>query len=77
MIKLYNRVVVLKHISNTAIKSGDVGTVVMIHPKKIAYEVEFFALDGSTIDVITVDAKNVRAVTKNEITHVRSLAFVS
>ena len=46
MIKLYNRVVVLKRISNTAIKSGDVGTVVMIHPKKLAYEVEFFAEDA-------------------------------
>lgn len=53
---------------------GDVGTVVHIYPNDAAYELEFFALDGRTLDVITVEAEQVRAVKRNDVLHVREIA---
>lgn len=53
---------------------GDVGTVVHIYPNGAAYELEFFALDGRTLDVITVEAEQVRAVKRNDVLHVREIA---
>jgi hypothetical protein len=37
------------------------------------YEVEFFTLDGKTLDVITVLASQVRPVSSREIAHARPL----
>jgi hypothetical protein len=36
------------------ITAGTRGTVVHVHPHGVAYEVEAFAADGSTIAVVTV-----------------------
>lgn len=74
MIKIYDRVVLTVNLPKSNLKKGDVGTIVMIHEKGKGFEVEFFALDGSTISIETVLANQVRKVKKNEIAHVRNIA---
>lgn len=55
------------------LKAGDVGVVVMIHGDNEGYELEIFSLDGKTIDVVTVEANQVRPVEQHEIMHARTL----
>jgi hypothetical protein len=56
---------------------GDIGTVVLVHEGGAGYEVEFTALDGQTLAVLTLAAKQVRSVRANEIAHARELAPTS
>jgi hypothetical protein len=55
------------------LKAGDVGTVVHVHKKGEAFEVEFITLNGETVGVATLTAAQVRPVLKREITHARLL----
>lgn len=73
-IKLYDRVVLANDLPGTKLKKGDVGTVVEIYNDGEAYEVEFFALDGSTLDVRTIEANYLKAVSGNMVLHTRELA---
>ena len=73
MIKEFERVVLTEDIAGTALRKDDVGVVVMIYKNGKAYEVEFLALDGSTIAVETVKASQVRPVKNTEILHVRDV----
>jgi hypothetical protein len=59
------------------LEPGDVGTVVHVYRDGQAYEVEFLALDGHTAAVVTVEASQVRPVTRREITHSRELGTVA
>lgn len=73
MIKEHERVVLKADLPAEKLEAGDVGTVVHIYRDGLAYEVEFTTLDGSTAAVVTVEAANVRPVSKRDITHVREL----
>lgn len=73
-IKLYDRVVLTQNLPDSILKSGDVGTVVEIYNDGEAYEVEFFALDGSTLAVETVPAHLAKPVSGKMMLHVRELA---
>jgi hypothetical protein len=73
MIKEHDRVVLKKEVPDHGLKSGDVGTVIHVHKKGVAFEVEFVALDGETLAVATLDASQVRPVQRKEITHARLL----
>ena len=73
-IKLYDRIVLTHDLHDSNLKKGDVGTVVEIYNDGEAYEVEFFALDGSTLDVRTIDARYLKAVSGNMMLHTRELA---
>lgn len=73
MIKEHDRVVLLKDITEEGLKAGDVGTVVHIYRYGEAFEVEFMTLNGRTVTIVTVPASHVRAVSSNDITHVREL----
>ena len=73
MIKEFERVVLTEDINGTALRKDDVGVVVMIYKNGEAYEVEFLALDGSTIAVETVKANQIRPVKNTEILHVRDV----
>jgi len=53
---------------------GDIGSVVLVHEGGKGYEVEFTTLDGETIAVVTLNAKQVRHSKPREIAHVRGLA---
>jgi len=74
MIKEHDRIVLLKDLPEDGLQAGDVGTVIHIHRKGEAFEVEFMTLDGGTVAVITLLSSQIRAVSKRDITHVRELA---
>jgi len=74
MIQEHDSVVLTKDLASEALKAGDVGTVVHIHRKGEAYEVEFVSLDGETLAVVTLMANQVRPATSGEIAHARELA---
>ncbi len=61
MIKEFEKIVLTENLIGTPFIRGDVGTVVLIHPDKKEYEIEFFALDGSTLGVETVSARQIKS----------------
>jgi hypothetical protein len=46
MIKEHDRVVLKEEVPEQGLKTGDVGTVIHVHKKDKAFEVEFVALKG-------------------------------
>ena len=73
MIKEHDRVVLTKAIPDQGLTAGDVGTVVHVHKKGEAFEVEFLTLHGETVALATLEVSQVRPVQKKEITHARLL----
>ncbi|PRY00085.1 uncharacterized protein DUF4926 [Pontibacter ummariensis] len=73
MIKEFERVILTEDIPGTELKKGDVGVVVEIYNGGEGYEVEFFALNGDTVAVETLENRQVRPATSREILHVRNL----
>ena len=74
MIKEHDRVILTAGVTEKGLETGDVGTVVHVYRDGEGFEVEFTALDGSTFAVATVEATQVRPVSRYEITHARPLA---
>lgn len=56
-----------------ALKPGDVGTVIHVHPGSAAIVVEFMSLDGDTAAIATVLSSQARPVTGADITHARTV----
>lgn len=56
------------------LRRGDISTVVLVHRGGKGYEVEFTALDGEAVAVVTLLAAQVRPAHKREIAHARELA---
>jgi hypothetical protein len=75
MIKEHDRIVLSKDLPAEGLLAGDVGTVVHIHNKGKAFEVEFMTLEGETITVVTLPSSQMRAVGKRDIAHARKLAI--
>jgi hypothetical protein len=71
MMKEHDRVVLKKSVPEQRLKAGDVGTVVHVHRKGEAFEVEFLTLNGETVGVATLTAAQVRPFLKRELTHAR------
>lgn len=71
MIKEHDRVVLKARIPKEGLEAGDVGTVVHVHAKGDAFEVEFLTLEGRTVSVTTVPASHLRPVGKHDVTHAR------
>lgn len=61
MIKEFERVILTENLKGSPFVKGDVGTIVMIHPDSKGFEIEFFALDGSTLGVETVSADQIKS----------------
>jgi hypothetical protein len=74
MISEHERAALTVDIPEYGLKMGDVGTVVHVYTDGSAYEIEFFTLDGQTLDVVTVEASQVRAVGARDVLHARSIA---
>lgn len=74
MLKEHERTVLTADLPEHHLKAGDVGIVVHIYQDALAYEVEFLTLDGTTIDVVTVKADQLRAVSQHDMLHVRERA---
>jgi hypothetical protein len=66
-------VVLVVDLPDYGLKSGDVGTVVLVNLCG-GYEVEFMALDGETIAVTSLADGQIRPIARHEIAHVRSIA---
>jgi hypothetical protein len=73
MIKEHDRVVLKTPVPAERLEAGDVGTVVHLYRDGEAYEVEFVTLDGHTAAVVTLEATQVRPVTRRDLTHTREL----
>jgi hypothetical protein len=74
MIQELDTVILARDVPQQGLRSGDVGTVVLIHRDGAAYEVEFVTLGGETIAVVTLPADAVRPITGREIAHAREVA---
>ena len=55
------------------LKSGDVGTIIHIHPDEEALVVEFMSLDGDTVAIAIVLPSQARPVTNADFTHARTV----
>ena len=73
MIKEHDLIVLTCDPSKEGLKAGDVGTVVHIHKRGEAFEVEFVTLNGDTVAVATVLASQVRPVSRRDLTHARPM----
>ncbi|SEM85892.1 DUF4926 domain-containing protein [Bradyrhizobium sp. OK095] len=73
MINELDLVVLKRDVPTVRLTAGDVGTVVLVHQKGAAYEVEFMTLSGDTVAVVTLDASDVRPVEAREIVHARAV----
>ena len=71
MLKEHDRVVLTADLPAARLKDGDVGCVVHVYPDASGYEVEFVALDGTTLAVETVPAAMVREVRPLELAQAR------
>jgi hypothetical protein len=65
--------VLTANIPKEGLLAGDVGAIVHIHKDGVAYEVEFMTLTGMTVAVATVEACDLRPVSRQDINHVREL----
>jgi hypothetical protein len=66
-------VVLTEDIPEHGLRTGDIGTVLLIHQNGAGYELEFMTLDGEPIAIISVFAHQVRPIQPKEIAHVRAL----
>jgi hypothetical protein len=73
-IREHDRVVLTTDLPGNKLAAGDVGTVVHVHRAGKAFEVEFVALDGETVAIVTLEHAQVRPVERREITHARRVA---
>jgi hypothetical protein len=73
MIKEHKQAVLTVDLPAHNLKAGDVGVVVHIYQNHAAYELEILSADGHTLDVVTVEANQVRATNSRDVLHVRAL----
>jgi hypothetical protein len=73
MIRELDTVVLADDLPEYGLKRGDIGAVVLVHPESRGYEVEFVALDGETVALLTLLSTQVRAVSRREIAHARTV----
>ena len=74
MIRELDSVVLAVDLPALGLKSGDVGTAVLVHSGGEGYEVEFVARDGETIAVTTLTGAQLRPIGHRELAHARPLA---
>ena len=72
MIKELDSVVLTVDLPDHGLARGDIGTVVLLHGES-GYEVEFVALDGETLAVVSLPVDQVRAIGPREIAQARSV----
>ncbi len=72
--KELDSVVLTRDLPEHGLKKGDIGTVVLVHGDGAGYEVEFMALDGETMAVVSLPAEEVRPADRRDIPHARRIA---
>ena len=73
MLKELDTVVLDADLPEHGLSRGDLGTIVLVHGDE-GYEVEFMALDGETLAVVSLFADQVRPVGPHEIAHARAVS---
>lgn len=73
MLEELDRIVLTADIESKGLKTGDVGTIVFVHRRGEAFEVEFLTLKGDTAAVATVLASQARPVTDRDVRHARHM----
>lgn len=73
-IEVFDRVVLMRDIPGRDLQSGDVGTITGVLEDGKVFKVEFFALDGSSIAELIVDANIVKPASSKMVQHVREMA---
>lgn len=76
MFQEHTQVVLMSPLPALGLEPGDVGVVVHVHGQGAAYEVEFMSLDGRTIGVETLAARQLRPVSASAVPHERVRAAV-
>jgi Domain of unknown function (DUF4926) len=71
MIEEHASIVLTEPLPSAGLEAGDVGVVVHVHRNGEAFEVEFMTLDGSTLTIETMTAKQIRAARDRDMPHVR------
>ena len=71
MIKELDQIVLTTELPEYGLQAGDIGTVVLVHQEGAGYEVEFVALDGEKLAVVSLFAAQVRPIAPREIACVR------
>jgi hypothetical protein len=72
-IKELDTVVLEKDLPDHGLERGDIGAVVHRYGDGEALEVEFVAGEGTTIALVTLDARAVRPMRRHEILHAREV----
>ncbi|MBX9812676.1 MAG: DUF4926 domain-containing protein [Burkholderiales bacterium] len=73
MIRELDTVALTVDIPGHGLKTGDIGTVVLVHGENAGFEVEFTTLDGETITVASLYPSQVRSIGPREMPHARAL----
>jgi hypothetical protein len=73
MIGELDLVVLARDLPAAGLRTGDIGTVVLVHRGGDGYEVEFMTLAGETVAVTTLRANDVRPIARGEIAHARAV----
>ncbi len=73
MIRELDSVVLTADLLEHGLRAGDVGTVVLVHGNGEGFEVEFIALDGETVAVVSLFPAQIRPIRQREITHARKV----
>jgi len=76
MLDELSTVALTEDLAEHGLRRGDLGTIVLVHLEN-GYEVEFIALDGESIAVVSLSPSQVRAVGKREIAQARAIENVS
>jgi hypothetical protein len=74
MLKELDTVVLDVDLPEHRLSRGDLGTIVLVHGGE-GYEVEFMALDGETLALVSLFADQVRPVGRREIAHARAVSL--
>ncbi|MFB2981495.1 DUF4926 domain-containing protein [Microseira sp. BLCC-F43] len=62
MIAELDRVALTTDLPEYSLRTGDIGTVVLVHQEGLGYEVELIALTGQTVAIISLFSSQVRPI---------------
>ena len=77
MIKELDSVALTTDLPEHGLAKDDIGTVVLVHEGGKGCTVEFMTLTGRTVAVVTLLAKQIRQIGKDEIAHARAVAVAA
>ena len=73
MIAELERVALTTDLPEYSLRTGDIGTVVLVHQEGLGYEVEFITLTSQTVAIISLFSSQVRPLGDREIAQARVL----